>query len=681
MAKGQLDRADGRRLWIERVSAFVLLAAAAQASAWLPAIDGYAHLIWLSAGVAVGLVLVWGARIWPAIFAYSLITDLVIVPAPGHPLGPLTAAALGAAALKAAAPVFGVRLMRAVIGTRPPFHSFNGYLGFVLCAVVGTSALVALGGAVNLMAWGRIPPSAFGTTLFGWFLGDAVSILFTAPLFTLVSAPWSNPLKKQDWLEFAGLIAFSVLGLAVFLGAVPGLKAFTGLPLFLIPAALWAAVRLPTSLMGIFAFLVMVAYGGALGLQPVQAGPFGFSLPIFDDPRLNNIVGLQIILSFTFFAAYLIGALLDEREAANEALQAVNRDLERRVEARTSELRRSEAHFRGITTTTGDAIVVLDHDGRVMFWNPAATRLFGWTAEEMTGQRALDRVAQESVRADALREFAQYRQIGRTAAAGQVRELLARHKEGYDIPVELTISPLREDNGYSSVVVVRDIRRRKEAQRLLRQEKERADNLLRNILPETVIVRINAGEGTIADRFPDASVLFCDLAGFTPMSSSLPADEIVRMLNIVFSEFDELVRLHGAEKIKTMGDGYMVAAGLPVARADHAEALVRLALEMHAVVARIGQEQNRPLVLRTGIHSGDVVAGVIGRDKFVFDIWGDTVNVASRMESTAPPGEIQISESTAERLTGCVPLEGPRIVDVRGKGPMRTWLVRAPGTT
>ena len=209
----------------------------------------------------------------------------------------------------------------------------------------------------------------------------------------------------------------------------------------------------------------------------------------------------------------------------------------------------------------------------------------------------------------------------------------------------------------------------------MRLEKERSEQLLLNILPRGIVTRMNSGETIIADQRFNVTILFADLVGFTKLSSRLSAGDLVGLLNGLFSEFDRMSLGLGIEKIKTIGDSYMVAGGLPEPRVDHAHAVADLALAMMATVERMNCELPIALQMRIGIHSGDVVAGVIGTHKFVYDIWGDAVNIASRMESHSLPNRIQVSAVTHQHLQEHFRFEPHGSVDVKGKGPMETYFL------
>jgi adenylate cyclase len=212
---------------------------------------------------------------------------------------------------------------------------------------------------------------------------------------------------------------------------------------------------------------------------------------------------------------------------------------------------------------------------------------------------------------------------------------------------------------------------------------ERVEALLLNVLPAEIAQRLQSDPNSIADHFDDASILFADVVDFTPLSSRLDAREVVGLLDRLFTSFDELVDRYDVEKIKTIGDCYMVAAGVPRRRPDHAQALAGLALEMRECAKTcLTDGPETDLQLRIGISSGPVVAGVIGRRRFLYDLWGDTVNMASRMESHGTPDAIQITRTTFELLQDDFVTEPIGLVDVKGKGEVETWrLVAQRGET
>ena len=214
--------------------------------------------------------------------------------------------------------------------------------------------------------------------------------------------------------------------------------------------------------------------------------------------------------------------------------------------------------------------------------------------------------------------------------------------------------------------------------RLLEIERDRSEQLLLNILPAPIAEQLREGQTTIAESQHDVSILFADLVGFTPLAEALGPGALVELLNEVFSGFDDLADATGLEKIKTVGDAYMVAGGIPIARPDHLVAVLDMALHMGAVADRVGERYGRPLQLRIGVDSGPVVAGVIGRRKFSYDLWGDTVNSASRMESRGLPGRIQVTERVASAVDEFYEFEARGSVEVKGKGAMPTFFLVGP---
>ncbi len=207
-------------------------------------------------------------------------------------------------------------------------------------------------------------------------------------------------------------------------------------------------------------------------------------------------------------------------------------------------------------------------------------------------------------------------------------------------------------------------------------EREKSEKLLLNILPGPIAHRLKETEGTLADSFPEVTVLFADIVDFTRMSAGLSPTQVVDMLNEIFTEFDRLAEVHQLEKIKTIGDAYMVVGGLPHHRPDHAEAVAELALDMKDAIQAYAQMTGRPFNMRIGINTGPVVAGVIGVRKFIYDLWGDTVNIASRMEAHGLPGCIQITQHTYKHLENTPYLFEERgVIDIKGRGQMLTYLL------
>ncbi|MBX3578078.1 MAG: adenylate/guanylate cyclase domain-containing protein [Rhizobiaceae bacterium] len=228
-------------------------------------------------------------------------------------------------------------------------------------------------------------------------------------------------------------------------------------------------------------------------------------------------------------------------------------------------------------------------------------------------------------------------------------------------------------------VVFYAVREAASAELRAEREFERSETLLANILPASIAARLKGGAPRgIADRYEAASILFADIVGFTERTAALQPAAVVGFLNEMFATFDGLVERHGLEKIKTTGDSYMVVSGVPVARPDHAEALARFALVMADAATRIVDPNGRPLELRIGLSAGPVVAGVVGTRKFFYDVWGDAVNVASRMESTGLAGRIQVSEPFHRAVAGRFRCEPRGEIDVKGKGRMSTWFLIGP---
>jgi adenylate cyclase len=213
------------------------------------------------------------------------------------------------------------------------------------------------------------------------------------------------------------------------------------------------------------------------------------------------------------------------------------------------------------------------------------------------------------------------------------------------------------------------------ANHLLGIERAKSDALLHNVLPHAIADRLKGSSDIVADDHANVTVLFADVVDFTPFCADKSAREVVGFLNDLFSRFDRLVEGNGLEKIKTVGDCYMVIAGAPTPRTDHAEAIAFFALELQAEARRVSEETCAIVQFRIGIHTGPLVAGVIGEKRFLYDVWGDTVNTASRLESQGVPGRIQVSEEVADRLKGRFALSYRGPVEIKGKGELEVWFL------
>lgn len=332
--------------------------------------------------------------------------------------------------------------------------------------------------------------------------------------------------------------------------------------------------------------------------------------------------------------------------------------------------------------------LIVEHIPQQVFWKDA-NLVFKWcnrnwaeaaqlsSPEEAIGKTDYDLLADRQV----AEEFrAADRQIIETGIPQLHVEAIKQKpgKDGQRVWLDINKIPVRDARGnvIGILGVLEDITARKVAE-------EKSERLLLNILPEPIAKRLKQNPNpdpqrgiAIAEQFEATTILFADIVGFTPLSSRLPATELVNLLDRIFSAFDRLAERHQVEKIKTIGDAYMAVSGVPVLCKDHAEAIANMALDMQQTIACFQPDLVEPIDIRIGIHSGPVVAGVIGFKKFSYDLWGDTVNVASRMESSGEPGKIQVTAATYEYLKDRFLLEERGAIEVKGKGQMKTyWLI------
>ena len=312
--------------------------------------------------------------------------------------------------------------------------------------------------------------------------------------------------------------------------------------------------------------------------------------------------------------------------------------------------------------------------GRIIECNQTLVDVFGYAKEEVLTKHLIDLYPHEE-REKVQDNIEAFNRDG-TLVHSEFRVLKAN---GELLDVSLKLNAVRDDDGnilYSNAIW-RDITELKRVQRALEAEKQKSEELLLNILPRSIVDRLTSSPATIADGIENATILFCDIDGFTELSQRVAPEKLISILNVVFSEFDHLVGFFGLEKIKTIGDAYMVAAGLPEPRDDHAVVMAKLAREMCACVDRLNTVLETPVSVRIGIESGSVVAGVIGKKKFAYDLWGDSVNMAARMEAHGMAGEIQVGPVAHGLLRDLFDFEDRGHIDLKGKGPTRCFLLRS----
>ncbi|TVU52262.1 MAG: PAS domain S-box protein [Arthrospira sp. PLM2.Bin9] len=337
-------------------------------------------------------------------------------------------------------------------------------------------------------------------------------------------------------------------------------------------------------------------------------------------------------------------------------------------------LAESEEKYRDLFENASDLIQSFGMDGSFIYVNRAWKQTLGYTESEISNLTIFDIIHPDN-------KFHFLQILARLVRGELVDSLKAEFitKDGKKISVEGSINCKLEDGkAIATRAILRDITERLLTEAALQHEREQTERLLLNILPKKIADKLKQQPSVVAESFAEVTVLFADIVGFTQLASELSPVDLVNLLNKIFSAFDMLTEAYGLEKIKTIGDAYMVVGGLPIRRDDHAIAIAEMAMNMQKVMAELNKTQNRTLSIRIGIHSGPVVAGVIGLKKFIYDLWGDTVNTASRMESHGVPGKIHVSEDTYQLLQHQYLFEKREMIDVKGKGKMITYFLFGP---
>jgi PAS domain S-box-containing protein len=360
-----------------------------------------------------------------------------------------------------------------------------------------------------------------------------------------------------------------------------------------------------------------------------------------------------------------------------QILQAQNDRLQQEIAERQQAevaLRQAEEKYRSIVENAVEGIYQITPHGRYLSANPSLARLLGYDSPTDLTESVTNISQQLYVEPSRLAELAAYLQ-----RYGYISEFESQVycKDGSTIWIAENVRSVRDERGdllyYEGMV--QDVSDRRQTEAELRRERQKTERLLLNILPQPIAQRLKGKSQTIADDFAEVTVLFADIVEFTQLSSQTSPTELIDMLNSIFSAFDQIAEQYGLEKVKTIGDAYMAAAGLPIPRPDHARSVAEAALEMQQAITHFQRNDGGNFCLRIGINTGPVIAGVIGIKKFTYDLWGDTVNVASRMESQGEAGKIQVTEAVYDRLCHYFSFEKRGIINIKGKGNMTTyWL-------
>ncbi|MEB3252680.1 MAG: adenylate/guanylate cyclase domain-containing protein [Cyanobacteriota bacterium] len=366
--------------------------------------------------------------------------------------------------------------------------------------------------------------------------------------------------------------------------------------------------------------------------------------------------------------------LASQRQQLNHQNALLRQEVEERIQVEQA-LLAAEMNYRSLFDNSTVGIFKASSEGTYLSVNPAMAQLYGYdsAAEMIAAIQDINRqIYVQPKRRDELMVYLnRYDRI--TDAESEVF-----CRNGSTLWVSEDIWKVWDRQGHFLYYegIVHDISERRQIETELRQQRQQADRLLVNILPHRIAQRLKSGSRIVPDSLERVSVLFADLVDFTAASREMNPDQLVTLLNEVFSMFDQLAEFHGLEKIKTIGDAYMVAGGVPVPQEHHDQAIAQFALDIREAIQQFSRPGGPPFQIRVGIHTGPVVAGVIGRRKFAYDLWGDTVNLASRMESTGEAQKIQVTPEFYHRLKDQFRFELRGDIAIKGRGQVATyWLI------
>lgn len=330
--------------------------------------------------------------------------------------------------------------------------------------------------------------------------------------------------------------------------------------------------------------------------------------------------------------------------------------------------------FQVICSSKNDAIITSDETKRILFWNKGAEYIFGYSSDEAVGQ-PLTLIIPNELHQSHENGIERMNQRKKPRVLGKVLELKAIKKGGEEFPIELTLGSWDNDGKRYYSGIIRDITEKKNAELIILDEKKKSDELLLNILPKLVADELKKRGKATTKRYENVTILFTDFKDFTLLASSISPIKLVKELNEIFSHFDDILEILQIEKIKTIGDAYFAACGLPEKNKNHALQCIEAVKQMFKYLEERNKKNEIQWKMRAGIHSGPVVAGVVSKKKYAYDLFGDTVNTASRMESNGEVGKINISETTYQLVKSkynCLPRGR---INTKGKGDLNMYFV------
>ncbi len=659
--------------YLAKVAAIAIVyALGAKVAVSIPGINKLGTCVWPPAGIAQAALLLFGWRFWSGIALGVFLFETV-------DLKLSLILALVSAFCACLQALFAFTLLNK-LKFRLSLERLIDVVNFVFFSAIISTQINCTLGTLRLCLTGMVDWSEYWQIRWGWYLGDTLGVLIFAPLLLILyqkSATGDRQISiNRIW---AGICLLSSIAVSWVVYNSKSGPTFSGYPLEYLPFPLviWATIQFGQRGAVVSSFIVstIAIWGGSHGF-----GPF-----IAKAQSINQaILFLQAFMSVIVITSLLLAATISERASAEDSL------------------RESEIKYRDLVENANSIILKLDTEGNITFFNEFAEQFFGYDEEEILGKNAVGTIIPLTDTAGNDLALMLHRILNKPEKYAR-NENESIRRNGDRVWVSWANKPLfdEEDKFIGLLAIGTDITDRRWAEmelvklndelefrveertnalnetlKALQYQQEQSERLLLNILPEEIANRLKRGDSTIADTFANATVLFADIVGFTKLSARVSPTQLVSLLNEIFSTFDQLAERHGLEKIKTIGDAYMVVGGLPTPRSDHANAIAEMALDMLDAISDFSNTHHQDFSIRIGINSGPVVAGVIGIKKFIYDLWGDTVNTASRMESHGKPGCIQVTSTTYQLLQEKYIFESRGAIEVKGKGLMNTYLLQ-----